>query len=53
MGDTSGEGGSYERIYNKAHDGDRTHDLFLTKEVLYQLSYVGIGPALFKKMFAM
>ena len=25
----------------KAHNGDRTHDLFLTKEVLYQLSYVG------------
>jgi hypothetical protein len=26
----------------KAHDGNRTHDLFLTKEVLYRLSYVGI-----------
>ena len=25
-----------------AHDGNRTHDLFLTKEVLYRLSYVGI-----------
>jgi hypothetical protein len=24
-----------------AHDGNRTHDLFLTKEVLYRLSYVG------------
>ena|SRR5579859_397112 len=28
----------------KAHDGNRTHDLFLTKEVLYRLSYVGISP---------
>jgi hypothetical protein len=27
----------------KAHDGNRTHDLFLTKEVLYRLSYVGIA----------
>jgi hypothetical protein len=26
----------------KAHDGNRTHDLFLTKEVLCRLSYVGI-----------
>jgi hypothetical protein len=26
----------------KAHDGNRTHDLFLTKEVLYRLSYVGM-----------
>ena len=25
-----------------AHDGIRTRDLFLTKEVLYQLSYMGI-----------
>src|ERR1700736_4708579 len=25
----------------KAHDGNRTHDLFLTKEVLCRLSYVG------------
>ena len=24
-----------------AHNGTRTHDLFLTKEVLCQLSYVG------------
>lgn len=24
-----------------AHDGNRTRDLFLTKEVLYRLSYVG------------
>ena len=23
-----------------AHNGNRTHDLFLTKKVLYQLSYV-------------
>jgi hypothetical protein len=26
----------------KAHDGNRTRDLFLTKEVLYRLSYMGI-----------
>ena len=26
---------------NGAHDADRTHDLVLTKDVLYQLSYVG------------
>ena len=25
----------------KAHEGNRTLDLFLTKEVLYRLSYVG------------
>ena len=25
----------------KAHDGNRTRDLFLTKEVLYRLSYMG------------
>ena len=25
----------------KAHDGIRTRDLFLTKEVLYRLSYMG------------
>jgi hypothetical protein len=28
----------------KAHDGIRTRDLFLTKEVLYRLSYMGIDP---------
>jgi hypothetical protein len=27
----------------KAHDGIRTRDLFLTKEVLYRLSYMGIA----------
>ena len=26
----------------KAHDGIRTRDLFLTKEVLYRLSYVSV-----------
>ena len=26
----------------KAHDGNRTRDLFLTKEVLYRLSYMGV-----------
>jgi hypothetical protein len=26
----------------KAHDGNRTRDLFLTKEVLYRLSYMGM-----------
>jgi hypothetical protein len=25
-----------------AHDGNRTRDLFLTKEVLYRLSYMGV-----------
>ena len=25
-----------------AHDADRTRDLVLTKDVLYQLSYVGL-----------
>ena len=28
---------------SKAHDGIRTRDLFLTKEVLYRLSYMGIA----------
>ena len=28
---------------SEAHDGNRTRDLFLTKEVLYRLSYVGIA----------
>ncbi len=28
-----------------AHKRNRTVDLFLTKEVLYQLSYVGLLPA--------
>ena len=27
---------------NGAHDGTRIRDLFLTKEVLYQLSYMGL-----------
>jgi hypothetical protein len=29
------------RLNLKAHDGNRTRDLFLTKEVLYRLSYMG------------
>src|SRR5262249_26493277 len=29
-------------FWYEAHDGNRTHDLFLTKEVLCRLSYVGI-----------
>jgi hypothetical protein len=29
------------REFLKAHDGIRTRDLFLTKEVLYRLSYMG------------
>ncbi len=33
------------RQYVKAHDGIRTRDLFLTKEVLYRLSYMGIARA--------
>ena len=28
----------------RAHDGIRTRDLFLTKEVLYRLSYVSLTP---------
>ena len=32
---------SYRRT--RAHDRDRTGDLFLTKEVLYRLSYVSQG----------
>ena len=28
-------------IWYGAHDADRTRDLVLTKDVLYQLSYVG------------
>jgi hypothetical protein len=28
----------------RAHDGTRTRDLFLTKEVLYRLSYVSVPP---------
>jgi hypothetical protein len=40
----------------KAHEGNRTLDLFLTKEVLYRLSYVGketfgfISPTRISKM---
>ena len=30
------------QVYYGAHDRDRTGHLFLTKEVLYRLSYVGI-----------
>jgi hypothetical protein len=32
---------SYASLPLKAHDRIRTGDLILTKEVLYQLSYVG------------
>ena len=32
-----------------AHDADRTRDLVLTKDVLYQLSYVGPIPTQFKR----
>ena len=28
--------------WHGAHDADRTRDLVLTKDVLYQLSYVGL-----------
>ena len=35
-------GGRLRPILLKAHDGNRTRDLFLTKEVLYRLSYMGI-----------
>ncbi|ALA57618.1 hypothetical protein NITMOv2_1189 [Nitrospira moscoviensis] len=28
-------------VFPGAHDADRTRDLVLTKDVLYQLSYVG------------
>ena len=30
-------------VARRAHDRIRTGDLFLTKEVLYRLSYVGTG----------
>ena len=30
-----------EQALHGAHDADRTRDLVLTKDVLYQLSYVG------------
>jgi hypothetical protein len=33
-----------------AHDGNRTHDLFLTKEVLYRLSYVGLRAIIAQKI---
>ena len=33
--------GAWRRPILKAHDGIRTRDLFLTKEVLYRLSYMG------------
>ena len=32
---------AYSLIYHGAHNWTRTNDLFLTKEVLYRLSYVG------------
>ena len=32
-----------------AHNADRTRDLFLTKEVLYRLSYVGAQEVWFSK----
>ena len=35
---------SYDHTCLLAHDGTRIRDLFLTKEVLYQLSYLGIIP---------
>ena len=31
-----------EQALYGAHDADRTRDLVLTKDVLYQLSYVGV-----------
>ena len=31
----------FEQVLHGAHDADRTRDLVLTKDVLYQLSYVG------------
>ena len=31
-----------EYVLLGAHDADRTRDLVLTKDVLYQLSYVGV-----------
>ena len=33
-----------EQALYGAHDADRTRDLVLTKDVLYQLSYVGVPP---------
>src|SRR5260370_39228107 len=34
---------AYPGLLSEAHDGNRTHDLFLTKEVLCRLSYVGVS----------
>jgi hypothetical protein len=39
---------SYFIILNGAHDQDRTDDLILTKDVLYQLSYMGTGQIQFR-----
>jgi hypothetical protein len=34
---------SIRQSISRAANGNRTHDLFLTKEVLYQLSYSSVG----------
>ena len=34
-------GSRSDQAWYGAHDADRTRDLVLTKDVLYQLSYVG------------
>ena len=36
----------FSRLLNGANDPDRTDDLFITNELLYQLSYVGLKTGL-------
>ena len=43
-GDGKNEHIVIKKFKNGAHIPDRTEDLFLTMEVLYQLSYVGLNP---------
>ena len=38
-------------IKNGADDGNRTHDLILTKDVLYRLSYISALFGLFRRMY--
>ena len=33
-------------MFKKADNGSRTHDLLLTRQMLYQLSYTGYGTLL-------
>lgn len=38
--------GVYYNEFKKADNGSRTHDLLLTRQMLYQLSYTGYGTLL-------